>query len=241
MSGEATGGPAGVAGSAGSAGGSPPATAGGGGNGSQTPSGANGVDDGLDRIWTIPNLITLVRLAGIGVFGWVLLGAGLHTGAAWLLGGLGATDWVDGYIARRFRQVSTLGKVIDPVADRVLFLVGVSCILADGSAPLWLGLVVLAREALVSVATVWVAALGGRRMDVIWAGKAGTFALMWAFPAFLLGHGGSSWATGWEDFGWVAAVAGLGLGWFAAGAYVPRAVTAVREGRRARAVGGSGE
>lgn len=203
----------------------------GGGDISKCASKHAGDEEGLDRIVTVPNLLTLVRLAGIGLFAWVLLGEQLRTGAAWILGALGATDWVDGFVARRFNQTTTLGKVIDPVADRVLFLVGVSCILADGDAPIWLGLVVLAREALVSSATLLVAALGGRRIDVIWAGKAGTFALMWAFPAFLLGHAGSAWAPGWEDFAWVCAIAGVALGWWAALSYLPISLRAVREGR----------
>ena len=81
--------------------------------------------EGLDRILTVPNLVTLVRLACIPLYVWLLFGADRQTAAAVLLGALGATDWVDGYVARRFHQVSTLGKVLDPVADRVLVLTAV--------------------------------------------------------------------------------------------------------------------
>src|SRR5580692_1437863 len=74
----------------------------------------------LDRIATVPNLITAVRLACVPLFLWLLFGAHRQTDAAILLAVLGATDWIDGFVARRFAQVSTLGKVLDPVADRIL-------------------------------------------------------------------------------------------------------------------------
>ena len=76
--------------------------------------------DGEDRILTVPNLVTLLRLAGIGAFVWLLFGEDRQTYAAVLLAVLGATDWVDGFVARRFHQVSNIGKVLDPVADRML-------------------------------------------------------------------------------------------------------------------------
>jgi cardiolipin synthase len=185
----------------------------------------------LSRILTIPNLLSILRIVGIGVFAWLVLSTGHKFAGAILLASLGATDWVDGYIARHFHQVSNLGKVIDPVADRILFLVGISCILAIGAAPLWLGLVVLAREAIVSVATILVASLGGRRIDVIWAGKAGTFALMFAFPAFLLAHSGSTLLVWMDDFAWVVAIIGICLSWFALASYIPQARKALSEGQ----------
>ena len=179
-------------------------------------------DDGLDRIMTIPNILSLVRICGIGLFAWLILSSNHRFAGACLLAGLGATDWVDGYVARRFHQVSTLGKIIDPVADRILFLVGITSILVVGAAPLWIGIVVLIREAIVSVVTIILASVGGSRIDVIWAGKAGTFALMFAFPGFLLA---SSWTPtlAWvEDISWIFAIAGLALSWFALFAYVPK-------------------
>ena len=85
----------------------------------------------------MPNVITVVRLCCIPVFLWLLFGRDNRAGAAWLLGALGATDWVDGYVARRFGQVTELGKMLDPTADRLLFIVGIGAIIVDGSAPLW--------------------------------------------------------------------------------------------------------
>ena len=90
-------------------------------------------DAGLDRIWTIPNLLSVIRLLCIPLFLWLLFHDDNRAGAAGLLAGLGATDWVDGYIARHFDQTSTLGKILDPTADRLLLLVGVFAILIDGA------------------------------------------------------------------------------------------------------------
>ena len=143
---------------------------------------------GEDRILTIPNAISVARLCCIPIFVWLLFGRDNRAGAAWLLGGLGATDWIDGYIARHFHQVSTLGKVLDPVADRVLLLTAGASILIDGSVPGWIAVVVLLREALISAAGLALAAAGARRLDVQWAGKAGTLAMMTALPLFLMSH-----------------------------------------------------
>ena len=140
---------------------------------------------GEDRILTVPNLITLVRLLCIPVFLWLLFAQDARAWAALLLAFLGATDWVDGYVARHFHQVSTLGKAFDPIVDRLLLIVGVlSIIVADGC-PRWFGLVVVVREVILSAWVVGITALGAKRMDVTWYGKAGTFGMMVAFPAFL--------------------------------------------------------
>ena len=137
------------------------------------------------RLVTLPNVISLVRLAGVPTFVWLLVD-GHRFAAALLLGILGATDWVDGWIARHFDQGSELGKVLDPVADRVLLLTAGIALLIDGSVPLIVGVVILVREGLVSLAVLVLAAAGARRIDVQWAGKAGTLAVMVALPLFLL-------------------------------------------------------
>src|SRR5580704_7152244 len=90
-------------------------------------------DEGLNRILTVPNLITAVRLACVPLFLWLLFGAGRQTDAAILLAVLGATDWVDGYVARRWHQVSTLGKVLDPTADRILVGTAVIAVIVHGA------------------------------------------------------------------------------------------------------------
>jgi cardiolipin synthase len=190
---------------------------------------------GEDRILTVPNLITLARLLCLPVYLWLLLGVDNRAAAAGLLAGLGATDWVDGYIARHFHQVSNLGKVIDPVADRFLFFVAITgmLIVDPPGAPVWFAIVVLVREVLVGGATVLLAILGARRIDVSWFGKAGTFGLMFAFPLFLWGSGTNGNDVAWV-LGWLAGIPALTLSLYAAVLYVPIGRRALREGRDAR-------
>jgi cardiolipin synthase len=186
-----------------------------------------------DRILTVPNVITFVRLLCLPIYLWLLLGLDNRAAAAALLAVLGATDWVDGYIARHFHQVSNLGKVLDPVADRFLFFVGVGGILIVDGAPRWFSIIVLVREVLVGAATVLLAMLGAKRIDVTWFGKAGTFGLMFAFPLFLWGSGENGFDPAWV-LGYVAGIPGLLLSLYAAALYVPMGVRALREGRAAR-------
>jgi cardiolipin synthase (CMP-forming) len=194
-------------------------------------------DAGLDRILTAPNLITLVRLLCIPVFLWLLFGLHRQTAAAALLAVLGATDWVDGFVARRYHQVSTLGKVLDPTADRLLVGTAVISVMVYGAVPLWFGLATIAREVLVSAMVVLLAVLGAARIDVLWVGKAGTFGLMFAYPAFLLGDGTASWQEPIRLIAWVTGLTGLALAWWAAGSYIGPARRALREGRAARRTG----
>ena len=191
---------------------------------------------GEGRILTVPNLVTLVRLLCIPVFVILLLRPG-RAGwypAALLLGALGVTDGVDGYVARHFNQVSTLGKVLDPLADRLLLGVAAIAIIAVGAVPVWVAVVALIREALVALGFLYVAAAGGRRMDVQWAGKAGTFGLMCALPLFLAGHANDDWHSVAEALAWACVIPALAFGWYAAVTYVPMARKALAESRRAQ-------
>lgn len=192
------------------------------------------------RVLTIPNLISAARLLCVPVFLWMLWEAHpARRGAAVLLAVLGATDWVDGWIARHFDQGSELGKILDPAADRVLLVAAVAALLHEGLSTgvdllLW---IVLAREVLVAIATVALAVAGARRIDVVWAGKAGTLALMFALPMFLIADAAPSVRSVFDVLGWGFAIGGIVLGYFAAVKYVPAARAALREGRTDRLVG----
>jgi cardiolipin synthase (CMP-forming) len=196
---------------------------------SSAPSDTPAQHDG--GVFTFPNLITLVRFVCIPLFVWLLFSRNDRGNAALLLGALGSTDWVDGYIARRFDQGSTIGKILDPAVDRVLLATAIVCLFIDGSVPRWVFWVVLVREVLVSVGTLGLAAAGARRIDVQWVGKAGTFGLMVALPCFLAGA--SDWTS--KDWfraaAWVWLIPSLALSYYAALTYVPIGRAALAEGR----------
>ncbi len=199
--------------------------------------GPDGAADGEDRILTVPNAITVVRLACLPLFLWLLFVQEDRVWAASVLGALGATDWVDGYLARRWHQVSTLGKVLDPVADRLLFFVGGLAIIIDGADPPLGGLAgALPRGLVVSLATVGLALAGAKRIDVTWWGKAGTFCTMFAFPMFLASEGQLFWRDEARVLAWGFAIPGLVFGYIALALYVPSASgPCARAGRPGRA------
>lgn len=187
--------------------------------------------EGEWRVWTVPNVISVLRLGCVPVFCVLLLGMGNRAGAAILLGVLGATDWVDGYIARRFNQVSELGKILDPTADRLMFLAAVVAMMVDGSLHAAFGMTMLVREAVVSLATVVLGAMGARRIDVTWSGKTATFGLMFALPFLLLGDSSVGGGAALRGVGWGLGIPSLALSYYAAVEYIPRARRALAEGR----------
>jgi cardiolipin synthase len=184
-----------------------------------------------DRVLTVPNVITLVRLAFLPVFLILLFGYENRAAAAWLLAALGTTDFADGYIARHFHQVSKVGKVLDPLADRLLFFLGAGGIVVDGSVPTWFATITLGREALVAVTTVVLAVAGAKRIDVTWFGKAGTFGLMMAYPFFLASHSTLGWHDTAEILAYVCGIPGMCFALYSLVLYVPLARRALREGR----------
>jgi cardiolipin synthase len=156
----------------------------------------------LSRIATVPNQLSAIRILLIPVFVLLILHHGTERAGLLLLGAVVATDWIDGYIARHTGQVSNLGKVLDPVADRLAIASGLIALMVRDAFPVWAGLLVLVRDGLVIVAGA--AVLFGRkvRLDVRWIGKAATFALMVAIPL-----------VAWGRFGlWLHALA-LPVGW----------------------------
>lgn len=176
---------------------------------------------GGDRILTVPNLISVLRLCCLPVFLWLLFAHDERAWAGFLLGCLAATDWVDGWVARRFDQVSNLGKQLDPLVDRSLMVVAVVAIIIDGSAPIWFAVLTVFREVAMSLWVVGLAVAGAPRMDVTWFGKKGTYGQMQAWPAFLLAAGTTGgWSSFWEAFAWIGGIPGLVFGYIAFGQYL---------------------
>jgi len=188
----------------------------------------------VDTLWTVPNLVTLIRLLLLPVFVWVLFGVPSRQAAAWMLGILAATDWVDGYLARRLGQTSEFGKKFDPTVDRLWFVVAIVAIVIDDSIPLWFAIAVLFREIVVGLAVVIATlAFGMERFDVTFLGKTATFLLMFSIPAFLLANSSAPFPEFWTVAAWGFGIPGLILSYYTAFAYIPRIRDGIRAGRHA--------
>ena len=185
-------------------------------------------------ILSIPNFITLVRLCVIPVFVYLLFVQDDRALAALLLGFLGATDWVDGWVARKFNQVSNFGSVFDPTVDRLLFVVGALSALLDGAVPWWFCLAILVREVLVGLMMLIATSFGMKRFAVTTNGKRYTFLLMMAVPFLLLAGSDHVTADFGRLIGWSCGIPGLALSYYTAAAYVPIVRANLREGRAAK-------
>lgn len=191
-----------------------------------------------DRVLTVPNVISLLRLLAVPVVG-VLIVQGHLVAAFVVLVCAGASDWLDGVIARRFQQTSRLGRFLDPSADRLFILVTIVGLAYQQIIPWWLVAAILAREVAVGACLPTMVRHGYAGFPVHVAGKAGTFALMYAFPLLLLAHidgavGTIAWVTGWA-----AALWGVFLYWAAGLIYLNQFRHVLRL-LRARQAGGEG-
>ena len=174
--------------------------------------------DPADRIFTIPNVISFIRLIGVGVFWWVLLVKEDVAMAAWFIFLIGWTDWIDGYLARRLNQVTNLGKALDPVADRLMIASAVIGGLIVGVVPAAIGWPLIIREAFVGVVALRLWAKGAGTLEVRYLGKLATFWLYGAIPAFYLAA--ADVVPGlFKAVGWVMGVSGLAMYWAVAFQY----------------------
>jgi cardiolipin synthase len=194
------------------------------------------VEKGPKGIVTLPNLITLVRLLVLPVFVVMLLVNEQRAGAALLLGVLGMTDWVDGWVARTFNQTSQFGMVFDPFVDRALFVVGTGAVLLDGGVPLWFCASILFREVFVGLMMLVGTLFGMKRFAVSIWGKRYTFLLMTSVPLLLLGASSHITADAAWVGGWVLGIPGLIMSYIVGLLYIPVVLQNVRAGRAERAL-----
>src|SRR6202012_2520181 len=162
-----------------------------------------------DRVLTIPNLLSVIRLALIPVFIYLLLLAPAQGRAVGILMFSGASDWADGKIARSLNQSSRLGVLLDPAVDR-LYMVTVPVLLAgSGLVPWWFVIVLIVRDGLLTAALPLIRSRGVSALPVMYIGKAATFALMSGFPLVLLGTWDSLWSRVVGACGWAFLIWGL--------------------------------
>ncbi|MGH3335716.1 MAG: CDP-alcohol phosphatidyltransferase family protein [Nocardioides sp.] len=167
------------------------------------------------RVWTVPNLLSMARLAGVPVFLWLVL---VPEADGWALGLLmlsGFTDYLDGYLARRLDQTSALGEILDPVADRLYILAVVIGLALRDIIPWWVAVILPLRDLLLWGLVPLLRTRGYSALPVHFLGKAATFNLLYAFPLLLLGDGVGVVASLAEVFGWAFAIWGIGLYWWA--------------------------
>jgi len=171
-----------------------------------------------ERVLTVPNVLSALRLVGVPVFLWAIV-TEQDVLALVLLAASGITDWLDGAIARRYGLVSRLGQLLDPVADRLYIASTLLGLAWRGIVPWWLVAVLVAREAFMAVVVLIAKRHGWLGLPVHFAGKAATFNLLYAFPLLLLADGDGTAARIAEPIAWGFAWWGVALYWLSGALY----------------------
>ncbi len=184
------------------------------------------------EVLTIPNLLSMFRLGLLPVFLWLVLGPDAHAAAVVVLMVIGISDWLDGYLARKLDQTSSLGAVLDPVADRLYILVAVVGLVASDAIPVALAVLLAARDLVLWGLVPLLRTRGYSALPVHFLGKAATAALLYAFPLLLLGTGDSAPEVGARVLGWAFALWGSGMYWWAGVLYAWQVRTLVAQDRR---------
>jgi cardiolipin synthase len=173
-----------------------------------------------ERVWTLPNGLSMLRLLGVPVFLWLVLGPRADALAVGVLIVAGFTDWLDGHLARRWHQRSRLGQMLDPIADRFYILAALIGLAVRGIVPWWLVAVLVARDVVIALLVPVLKTRGYSSLPVHFVGKAATFSLLYAFPLVLLGAGAGPLALAARVVGWAFALWGTGLYWWAGWLYL---------------------
>lgn len=169
-------------------------------------------DSGL---WTLPNTISVIRLAGVPVFLWLIIATQQDLLALVVLMISGITDWLDGYLARKLNQYSRFGEILDPVADRLYILAVVFGLWYRDIIPWWIAIALPARDIFLWCLVPFLRTRGYSALPVHFLGKAATFSLLYAFPLLFVGDGDGTFARMALVFGWAFAIWGLALYWWA--------------------------
>ncbi|MEL4359381.1 MULTISPECIES: CDP-alcohol phosphatidyltransferase family protein [unclassified Luteococcus] len=188
-----------------------------------------------DRVLTIPNLLSFLRLIGVPVFVWLMLGPRADGWAVALLMFAGFSDWLDGHLARAWHQTSRVGQMLDPVADRLYIASTLVALAVRQLIPWWLVLLLVARDVLMLALVPLLRTRGYTSLPVHLIGKAATFCLLYAFPMVLLGEGQSTIALVCKVLGWAFAIWGTALYWWAGLLYVRQTFHLLQTPRAPRA------
>jgi CDP-diacylglycerol--glycerol-3-phosphate 3-phosphatidyltransferase len=196
-----------------------------------------GRDELPDRVWTLPNALSVLRLLGVPLFLWLLLGPEADGWAVIVLMISGITDWADGKLARWLDQSSRLGALLDPAADRLYIVCTLVALALRDIAPVWMVALLLGRELVLGIALLVLRRYGYPPLQVHYLGKAATFLLLYAFPGLLLADGTGWLATAIAPFAWAFAIWGTALYLLAGVFYLVQVAGIVRTERTAPAAG----
>jgi len=180
------------------------------------------------RIWTVPNLLSFIRLAGIPVFLWCLLGLKSDLVAVIVLALAGVTDFFDGFLARSWNQVSRLGQVLDPIADRLYIFAIILGLAFRNVLPWELVAVLILRDVMLATLIPSLRARGYSSLPVHFLGKIATFCLLYAFPFVLLGELHFWAAEFFTVFGWAVVLWGTFFYWWAGILYMYQGLKFIR-------------
>ncbi|MGI6216124.1 MAG: CDP-alcohol phosphatidyltransferase family protein [Coriobacteriales bacterium] len=224
---------------------------------SEELAGARKKRTGEDRIFTIPNLLSFIRLLMIPVFFWLYVFAGQEVAGMIVFAVAACTDWVDGTVARATNSVTKLGKTLDPLVDRILIIFGVIAVVVVGRMPLWIMILVFARDIILGTLSIYMKRVHGNDFTVSYVGKFATAFMMVAFCMLML-----NWpivpGLGWFEISWLPgfgaepyslgiflAYIGVVLQWTVAVIYLYRGIrygtTAKDHGMSTKADAGSAE
>jgi cardiolipin synthase (CMP-forming) len=198
-----------------------------------------GITEGLarDRIWTVPNALSVLRLLGVPLFLWLLLGPEADGWAILVLALAGLSDWADGKLARMLDQGSRLGTLLDPAADRLYIVAALTALALRNIVPLWLVALLVAREVVLAVLLVVLRRYGYPALQVHYLGKAATFILLYAFPLLLVAHADGPVATVVQPIAWALTIWGTVLYLISGALYAIQVVRLVRAERALRTSG----
>lgn len=180
----------------------------------QTDGSTQGSPPVSDRVWTAPNVLSMLRLVCVPLFLWLIL-TDRDNWALLVLILSGVSDYLDGKIARQYNLVSRVGQLLDPLADRLYILSTLLGLAWREIIPWWLVAILVSREAFGTALVMVVRHYGYRALPVHFIGKAATFDLLYAFPLILVGQGASMFAAVMLPIGWAFAWWGTGLYWVA--------------------------
>jgi cardiolipin synthase len=161
-----------------------------------------------ERVWTIPNALSVLRLLGVPLFLYLLLGPEADGWAILVLALAGLSDWADGKLAKWLNQYSRLGALLDPAADRLYIVSTLVALALREIVPVWVVVLLVGREVVLGLALLVLRRYGYPPLQVHYLGKAATLLLLYAFPVLLLAQGEGFWATLAEPFGWAFTIWG---------------------------------